>query len=184
MKKIILLVLSLAAVCSPVLYGQQFSLSTNFADYADFGTLNLEMSYAVAQHWSLNAGMKYNPFTYNPDGETLQKLQRSLSTGARYWPWHIYSGWWFSGAVRYQEYNIGGISSPQTTEGDRFGGGLGLGYTYMLSPKLNLDIGAGFWSGYDAYTTYSCPRCGRKIGEGRKFFVLPSDILLALSYIF
>lgn len=180
----IFLVSAILSVCAPVLYGQEFAVSTNFADYADFGTLNIEASYGLAQHWSLNAGMKYNPFTYNPDGEPLQKRQRSLSTGARYWPWHIYSGWWLSGAVRVQEYNIGGITSPETTEGNRFGGGLGLGYTCMLSPKFNLDIGAGFWSGYDVYTTYSCPTCGRKIAEGRKFFFLPADILLALSYIF
>lgn len=180
----IFLVSAILSVCAPVLYGQEFAVSTNFADYADFGTLNIEASYGLAQHWSLNAGMKYNPFTYNPDGEQLQKRQRSLSAGARYWPWHIYSGWWLSGAVRVQEYNIGGITSPETTEGNRFGGGLGLGYTCMLSPKFNLDIGAGFWSGYDVYTTYSCPTCGRKIAEGRKFFFLPADILLALSYIF
>ncbi len=182
-KKIISALVALAA-CAPVLRGQEFALSTNFADYADFGTLNLEASYGLAQHWSLSAGMKYNPFTYNPGGEPLQKRQRTLSTGARYWPWHIFSGWWFSGAVRVQEYNIGGISSPQTSEGERFGGGLGLGYTYMLSPKFNLELGAGFWTGYDVYTTYSCPNCGRKIDEGRKFFFLPADILLALSYIF
>ncbi len=164
---------------------QEFSVSTNLADYADLGTLNLEASYGIARHWSLVAGVKYNPFTFNPDSDdTAQKRQRSVSGGARFWPWHIFSGWWLYGAVRYQEYNEGGLSSPLTSEGDRFGGSLGIGYTYMLSPKLNIDIGAGVWSGYDIYKTYSCPTCGRKIDEGRKYFILPSDIMLALSYIF
>ncbi len=186
MRKTILITIALLLQALPhCAEAQEFSVSTNLADYADLGTLNLEASYGIARHWSLVAGVKYNPFTFNPDSDdTAQKRQRSVSGGARFWPWHIFSGWWLYGAVRYQEYNEGGLSSPLTSEGDRFGGSLGIGYTYMLSPKLNIDIGAGVWSGYDIYKTYSCPTCGRKIDEGRKYFILPSDIMLALSYIF
>lgn len=184
-QSIIILALAVLPHCAGA---QEFAVPTNLADYADLGTLNLEASYGIARHWSLVAGAKYNPFTYNPDSDrTVQKRQRSVSAGARYWPWHIFSGWWLSGAVRYQEYNEGGLSpaaARMTSEGDRFGGSLAVGYTYMLSPKFNIDIGAGVWSGYDIYKTYSCPTCGRKIDEGRRFFILPSDIMLALSYIF
>lgn len=172
------------SLCALGATAQELSVSTNLADYADFGTLNAEVSYGVSRHWSVNVGAKYNPFIFRPDGETLRRCQRSLSTGARYWPWHIFSGWWLSGLVRWQEYSMGGVVSPQTSEGDRFGAGVGVGYTYMLSPKLNLDFGAGVWSGYDAFTVYSCPDCGRKISEGGKIFFLPSDILVSLSYIF
>ena len=163
---------------------QDFALSANAADLANFGTFNLEASYAMAQHWSVNAGIKYNPFSFSRGDSTFQNRQRSLSAGTRYWPWHIYSGWWLSGAVRYQEYNSGGFSSPETSEGDRFGGSVGGGYTYMVAPHINLDFGLGIWAGYDIYRTYSCPTCGKVIGEGRKYFFLPSDILIALSYIF
>ncbi len=163
---------------------QNFALSTNLVEYANFGTLNLEASYAVDRHWSLNASAKYNPFIYNSGEDALVQKQRSLSTGARFWPWHIFSGWWLSGMVKYQEYSSGGIRSPQTTEGDRFGAGLGGGYTYMISPKINLEFGAVFWSGYDKYTSYRCPTCGRVTDKGSKIFFLPSDIMLGLSYIF
>lgn len=186
MKRLLFTVLlsALPSFVATRLSAQDFSLSTNFADYAEFGTLNLDASYGVSRHWSLNAGMKYNPFTFKRDGADLQHRQRSLSAGARYWPWHVYSGWWLSAAVRYQEYNSGGIFSPQATEGDRFGGSIGGGYSYMIAPHLNLEFGLGLWSGYDNYTSYACPTCGRKVAEGDRFFILPGDILLALTFIF
>ena len=114
----------------------------------------------------------------------MQARQRTVSLGGRYWPWHIHSGWWLSGKAQYQEYNRGGLTEAETSEGDRIGGSLGGGYTYMLSPSLNLEIGAGVWAGYERYTTYACPECGRVVGQGERRFVLPNDFLLGLVYVF
>ena len=166
------------------LHAQNFSLSTNMLDYADFATLNLEASYGVARHWTINAQVKYNPFSFGRDEDEIRRRQRSASAGARYWPWHVFSGWWLSADLKYQEYNVGGLVSVETSEGDRFGVSIGGGYTYMISPHLNLDFGVGVWSGYDSYKVYSCQTCGRIIDRGNKFFVLQSEIILALSYIF
>ena len=106
MKRLLtLLIPLLMAVAEPMASGQEFALSTNLADYAELGTLNFSASYGVSRHWSLNADLKYNPFTYKKEESLLQHRQRSISAGARYWPWHIFSGWWLSAAVKYQEYN-------------------------------------------------------------------------------
>lgn len=72
---------ALLSFCAAGLRAQEFALSTNFADYAEFGTLNVEASYGVARHWSLSAAVKYNPFTYSRGDELLQHKQRSLSAG-------------------------------------------------------------------------------------------------------
>lgn len=184
MKKLRMLMAAVPLLLCHGLAAQNFALSTNVLGYADFGTLNMEASYGVARHWSLNAGLRYNPFTFGSGEQEVRRRQRSFSTGARYWPWHIYSGWWLSAEVRYQEYNSGGLVSPETSEGDRFGAGIGGGYTYMLAPHLNLDFGIGLWSGYDVYTTYDCPTCGRVTDSGGKFFILPADLIVALTYVF
>lgn len=160
---------ALLSFCAAGLRAQEFALSTNFADYAEFGTLNVEASYGVARHWSLSAAVKYNPFTYSRGDELLQHKQRSLSAGVRYWPWHIYSGWWLSAAVRYQEYNSGGIISPETREGDRFGGLVGGGYTYMIAPWLNFDMGLGLWSGMTVSLLMPVRRAGRELTEAESF---------------
>lgn len=186
MKRTLTLSLALAfALCvTKETRGQEFALSTNFLDYANFGTLNLQASYGFDRHWSVSAGVKYNPFSFRNGENETRNRQLSYSAGARFWPWHIYSGWWLSGGLRYQEYNSGGFSSVQTSEGDRFGGSLSGGYTYMLGQHFNIDFGFGLWAGYDVFTTYACQTCGKIIAEGGKYFVRPSEVTLALTYIF
>lgn len=170
-------------LCATV-QAQNFSVTTNVLDYLDFGTLNMEASCGIARQWTLNAGVKYNPFSWGEGGREMADKQRSVEAGARFWPWHIYSGWWMGGKLKWQEYNRGGIESPAASEGDRYGGSFSAGYTFMLNTHLNLDIGLGLWGGYDKYTAYECLRCGRVIDGGERFFVLPNDILLTISYIF
>ena len=183
-KLLVLILLSSVTSCLAPAFGQRLSVSTNALDYADFGTLNAEVSWSVAQHWGVTAGVRYNPFSYQADGHALSARQRAFSAGARYWPWHVYSGWWLAGKLQYQEYNRGGITSLETREGDRFGFGAGGGYTYMLTPHLNLELGLGAWLGLDIYSVYDCPTCGLTQEAGRKFFILPNDLMIALSYVF
>lgn len=167
-------------------YGQRISVSTDLLGYLDFATLNAEASYAVSRHWSVAASVRYNPWTFNKDkpGKQLQDRQQSYAAGARYWLWHTYSGWWFSGKLQYQEYNTGGLPDPSTEEGDRFGIGAGAGYTYMLHPHLNIEFGIGLWGGYGRYVYYSCPSCGLTTEKGEGAFLLPNDVMISLSYVF
>ena len=132
MMAVCVLLLSLAA---EITNAQKMSLSTDLLGYAELGTLNVDASYALDRKWSITAGARYNPFTYHKgdEDEQFQYRQLSYSLGARLWPWHTWSGWWFAGKLRYQEYNHGGILSKEAREGDRAGVGLYAGYTYMLS---------------------------------------------------
>lgn len=176
------LLLAMAALGSA--RAQHWALATNVADYAQFGTLNLEGSLAAGQHWSVTAVAKYNPFLFEKNGEPLSMRQQLYGAGVRFWPWHVYSGWWAGARLQYQEYNRGGWNSPATDEGDRYGVGLSGGYSYMLGRHWNLDLGVGFWSGYDRFVTYSCPVCGVTEQRGERLFILPNDILLSLVYVF
>ena len=177
------LCLIVAAVCAQC-YAQQWAVSTNFADYANFGTLNLEGSVATGKHWSVTAVAKYNPFLFYKGEQPVSARQQVYGAGVRFWPWHVYSGWWAGARLQYQEYNRGGLTSQETDEGDRYGVGLSGGYSYMLNPHLNLDFGIGFWSGYDRFVRYACPVCGLTQMRGERMFVLPNDILLSLVYVF
>ena len=176
----------IALLCCGRLFAQNIALSTNVAGYANWGTLNMEASFSVARRWTVNAGVKYNPFTFNigEDRHQANVRQRLLAAGARFWPWHVYSGWWVAAKLQYQEYNMGGVTKPTTTEGDRVGFGATVGYTYMLTKHLNLEFGLGGWTGADFYTVYECPVCGLTTDSGRKAFILPNDIIVAVSYIF
>lgn len=187
MKKIYFIIsaIALMAVCQSA-DAQKFAISTNVLDYACLGTMNVEGSYSLSRRWSISAGARYNPFTFRSSDpqRQFQIRQHSYSLGARLWPWHTSSGWWFAGKARYQGYNSGGIVSSATREGDRVGAGLYAGYTHMLGPHFNLEFGLGAWAGLDWYDIYSCQVCGLTLDSGRSAFILPDDILLAVVYVF
>lgn len=183
MKRFITVFAGLVVSCLPLL-SQNISVATNLPDWANMCTFNLQAGYALSQHWSLDAGVKYNPFSFGDDSDARQSRQRSVSAGARWWPWNVYSGWWGAAALRYQEYNTGGFETSRTREGDRMGAAIKGGYAMMLTPYLNLDFGLGVWGGYDVYTVYACPRCGRVVADGAGYFFKMSDIIVALSFIF
>ncbi len=168
------------------LHAQQVSVATNAVDYLNLGALNGEVAVSLGRHLSLAAGAVYNPWSYGSEEKGyLQNRQRNFSLGMRYWPWHTYSGWWFSLKGQYREYNRGGLFGNQKSEeGDAWGSGLSVGYALMLSRHLNLDFGLGAWAGTTAYTTYACPRCGRILASGNKVFLQPDDMRASIVYIF
>ena len=164
---------------------QRFTVGTDGVGWLTLGTLNADASVAVSRNVSLHAGAALNPWTFgkaNPDKQ-LQLRQLSVWGGARWWPWHVYSGWWAGMDVRYKVYNEGGIIKRETEEGDAYGARVWGGYSVMLSEHWNLDLGVGAWGGWKKYTVYSCPSCGVTLEQGKKVFVLP-DARVAFQLIF
>ena len=167
---IILLALPLQA------FGQRFALSANLAGYAEGpGTMSLEASYGLSRHFTASALTRYNPF------ESASEKHRDFALGARWWPWHVYSGWWMAGRAQWQEF---ASEADSLTEGDRLGASLGAGYSRMLGRHLNLDLGLGLWGGYEKAIVYACGRCGRVVGGSNGFFLKPDALIVALTYVF
>lgn len=179
------LLAAVLAFAAPQAAAQRFSLGTNGVDWFTLGTLNGELSLAVSQHYSVHVGTKLNPWTFNPGDQQkqFQIRQSSYWGGLRWWPWHVFSGWWTGGELRYSLYNAGGISKRDTEEGDAYGVGAYGGYSIMLGQNWNLDLGFGLWGGYKKYVRYVCPICGARSGNGETAFVLP-DARVAFQWIF
>ena len=179
---ITLLLIALPIFCS----AQNWSVSTNAMDYVSLGTLNAEVSMATGRHISINASARINPWTFHKGdpSKQMQNRQQTYAVGVRYWPWHIYSGWWMSGMTQYQEYNRGGIISATTEEGDAYGLSIGAGYSLMLHEHWNLDFGLSLWGGQKTFVTYACPSCGKITDKGAKWFFLPNDLRVSIAYIF
>ena len=185
MKHKIIITLLLAVL--PVLgRAQNWSVSTNVLDYVSLGTMNAEVSAGVGRRVTIEASARVNPWTFHKGDPSrqMQNRHQTYALGMRYWPWHIYSGWWISADAQYQEYNRGGIISQKTEEGDAFGLSAGAGYSLMLHDKLNLDFGVTLWAGQKTFISYACPSCGRITDKGSKWFVMPNEIRLAIQYIF
>ena len=185
------------ALCCVGLSAQRVSVGTNAVEWANLGTINAEVGIGVSQHLSIHAGARYNNWLFrkgNPDdrivdpsGDTERQFQnkkQAYNLTLRWWPWHIYSGWWIGARGQWMEYNRGGILSRSTEEGKAVGAGLSAGYTRMLHRNWNIEFGIGVWGGTTRYTTYACPTCGTVTDNGKKVFVLPDDVMVSLIYIF
>ena len=181
-----LIILIAGMALSLTVSAQDWSVATNLVDYVSLGTINAEASVATGRHISINASARVNPWTFHKGdpSKQMQNRHQAYCIGVRYWPWHIYSGWWFSGMAQYQEYNRGGIISQKTEEGDAFGVSVAGGYSLMVHEHLNLDFGLSVWGGQKTYITYACPSCGRITDKGSKWFVMPNELRVALQYIF
>ena len=188
MKKTLFLVLIIAAFsCTPA-NAQKLAVGTNLISYANFLTTNLDISYAVAKNWSVYIQGKYNPWTFKenqPAQEHMQNRQLTFATGARYYPWHVYTGWWASASLQYTKYNTAGIISDKAWEGQLYGTSLGLGYSWLMSRHLNLDFGLSLIVARNKYRIYDCPACGRMDENDKKeIYVGPNELLVKLSYLF
>ncbi len=167
------------------LLAQKVHISTDLLGYANFGTINGEIGLALSRHFSVYMNGEYNPFEYKLSGPgQINNRRVSAAFGGKYWPWHIYSGWFLSGQAGWIKYNVGGLFSRTTYEGWAGGITLAGGYALMLGPDINMEFGAGVMAGYADYIKYACPSCGKVSGAGKRLFIAPDNVIVQLSYIF
>ncbi len=177
----------LLALLSFSVSAQRFALSTNVVDLANYGTLNLDAGYSLSQHFSVVGGVKYNPWDFSKDDEDIYNNLFAVFAGFRYWPWYTNSGLWFQAKGQYADYSITGTWRHALDEGRGAGVGLAAGYTFMLSPHFNVELGFGGWAGkLFEHNLYECSDCMRlrESESGPGAFVDFDNIAVSLTYIF
>ena len=76
----VVLLLSLQATSG----AQNVSISTDLVSYLNFATMNVEASYPISRCWSVNAGVRYNPFTFDlGEGKEDARCRRKILALAR-----------------------------------------------------------------------------------------------------
>lgn len=167
---------------------QRWAVSTNALQWAGLGTINAEGAYSINQHFSLNAGAAYNPWNvFSPTQLVMKNNQLGGYFGAKYWPWHVYSEWWFGAKLQYKQFEQVGIITSNLIKGDAIGAGVSAGYSFMLGNHFNLDLGAGVWGGkifnykeYKGNTTAD----SKLVEQGSKGFAFVDNLILSITYIF
>ena len=165
---------------------QQVSIGTNTLDWANHGTASLAVNVSVGPHMTIGANGRYNPWFFNKGtSDQVNHALRAASLDVRYWPWHVYSGWWFMLRAQGMEYNYGNLYGMTFSEqGKAIGGGIGAGYALMLGTHWNVDFGVSVWGGVKDYKKYDCAFCGKPIDAGVKGFILPDNVFVTFCYIF
>ena len=164
--------------------GQNYSISTNAAEWLVLGTANIQASFPVSRHTGILAGAAFNPFTFGGGDNRKYFRRMEFSLGARYWPWFVNSGWFINGYADWAKYSYGGIFTRKSYEGYAYGVKLGGGYALILDKGINLEMGWGTFMGIDSHTRYSCTKCGKSEGKTQRFIVSPTAVLFGISLIF
>lgn len=163
-----------------------WAVSTNLLDYVDLLTLNAEVQYAVDRQWSLSMQGKLNGLTLKKGTDSeIADRKSAVSIGAKFWPWYVYSGWWFKGFVQTENFSRSNLTKKMGFHtGEAYGAGIAAGYSLILSESFNLDFGVGAWGGYrnaKAYDTIDMK--GSTARQGSAFVDL-ADVSVSAMFIF
>jgi hypothetical protein len=183
----LMLILCLSVLAVENAKAQNVSLSTNLLEWANFGTANMEAGFSVHKNISLHFGAKYNPWEFETSRLHLDLYNKQTTgyLGVKYWPWHVFSGWWVGVRTRVTDYANTGIWRPALNQGLAVGCGLSFGYTLMLHERLNIEFGIGVWGGrrFD-YTLYCCTDCMNIRETGAHNFISYDDVSVSLMHVF
>ena len=171
--------------CAPAFAAKQqsrWSISSNIPTWLLLGCANADIHYMIADRWSLQAGVKYNPFTYAAGSERQTHLrQLTPSLGVRYWFDEAWSRWFLGAKLLASEYSVSYPRGGCFFDGELAGAGVTAGYVCPLSEELSLSLGAGAAVAYHRTTFYGGPVCGRITDRKKGVALFPSDILVSLT---
>lgn len=167
---------------------QNLAVKTN-ALYWATASMNAGVEAKVADKWTVDLSVGYNPFTFS-DNKKLKHI--AVQPEARYWLCAPFAGHFVGAHLVYSHFNAGGVKLPfgifPDLEDYRFQGdfgavGLLYGYSWMLpSKRWSIEAVIGIGYGVAHYGKYECVHCGSKIGDETKGKVMPTKAAVSLIY--
>lgn len=138
MKKLFLLTIAMLLLI-PAVRAQKWAVKTNVLEWAALGTINAGGEYAFTDHWSLEADVLWNPWTFS--------RQRSaecwgVQAEGHYWLCRKYYGHYFGLHAQYGSYDCG--MWKYRYDGWLAGGGISYGYMLPIARKWRVDFNIGF----------------------------------------
>ena len=157
---------------------QQMTISNNLLYDATL-TPNLRLGVSLSPHWSMGLTAGYRPWPTSDD-VTRKWRHLLLAPDVRYWRDSLQVGHFFGADVIYSHYNVADVNlliyggdKKQRREGDMVALGAFYGYSWELGRRWTLEALVGLAVGYAWYDIYDCGRCGNKLGDECKIFLLP-----------
>jgi outer membrane protein OmpA-like peptidoglycan-associated protein len=177
--KIVILAMLFCGMCGEV-SAQQVTISNNLL-YDAWLTPNLRVGVRLAPHWSAGLTAGYNPW---PSDENKSRKWKHLlvSPSVRYWTDSVNVRHFFGVNLIYSHYNVADVKFPfglyksvrdERRQGDLGALGVFYGYSWPIARHWNIEALIGAAVGYTKYNRYECGHCGTKIGEDKKWFVMP-----------
>lgn len=170
-------------------HAQHFAISNNVI-FDAAGMLSAGVEIPCSKKISVEAYGAIRPWRR---GERDVHKSWALQGQVRFWPCKLMNGFFWGPYAHLSAFNYGnrdlffGIrlgKKDHRYEGWLIGGGMGIGYEYVLAKHWNIcaEVGAGYT--YIDRKTYSCEVCGSMKGsEGYHYFGI-SKLGLSLIYVF
>lgn len=145
-------------------------------------TPNLTFEVKLAERWTLQAEVGFNPF---PLDDTKEHKWRHLLVGleAKYWFDRAFRCDFIGVNAYYSHFNVAKGAYPvgwlypdvknYRLQGDAVMAGVSYGWFFNLSKHVAIELEAGVDGGYAWYDRFNCPHCGALIDSPRKWFAVP-----------
>ena len=177
---------------------QKVAVKTN-ALYWATTTPNIGMEFSMSPRWTFEIAGGYNPWLLNK--ETNMKAKHYLVTPeVRYWFCESFNGHFIGVNANYTQFNVGGVhvlnpfyksagDGPfidaclnSRVEGWAAGAGITYGYSWIISPRWNMEfnLGLGYW--YSDYDRYESRKCGLFQDSAIKHVFGLTDLGLSFIY--
>ena len=151
--------------------------------YDAAATPNLQLEFRLAEHWTLMAGVGFNPFPR--DDKKFPKWRHVLvELAPRYWFCGAFTRDFVSLNVGYSHYNVAGGTYPigwmyKDVQTNRFQGdallfGGSYGWMFPLTKHFSIELEGGVDGGVTWYDQFTCVHCGKQLAEKqKKWFAVP-----------
>ena len=145
-------------------------------------TPNLTFEVKLAERWTLQTEVGFNPF---PLDDTKEHKWRHLLVGleAKYWFDRAFRCDFIGVNAYYSHFNVAKGAYPvgwlypevknYRLQGDAVMAGVSYGWFFNLSKHVAIELEAGVDGGYAWYDRFNCPHCGALIDSPRKWFAVP-----------
>lgn len=182
------------------LFAQKVALKNNLA-YDALLTPNISLEFAMGQKVTLDTQIGANFFFYTTDAsspsyKTTKWSHWMVQPELRYWLCDAFNGWYMGLHAHGGELNIGGINIPHFVlqnkenamkdhryEGYFYGGGLSMGYQWVISDRFNIEVSLGVGYARVEYDKFECPDCGKLEETSHADYVGPTKASLSLIFL-
>ncbi len=143
-------------------------------------TPNVEISTPFAKHFSMHFPVLYSPLKF---GENSRLQQLTFMPGIRYWSAETYVGSFVSMYGLASQYNVGGILDMKYRySGKCYGGGLGIGYAWIIKNRLNIEVEIGAALVKNNYDKVGWEVNSRRYKHFSRLHVIPAKADFSIVY--
>lgn len=186
-KLVILLLFSISAFKN--INAQNYSIKTNIL--GDITTsINIGAETKLSSKSSVELVSSINLWEFSKDKKIKHLL---LQPAIRYWMCEYRNGAFCGVHLHWAHFNAGGVKLPlrlfpnleeSRYQGNLFGGGLSIGYSWMISKSFDIETELGLGYARIIYDKYPCRHCSLKSYSGKYNYWGATKIAVRLVYSF